>query len=189
MLVLWILRSLHPNLSHSSTTPCGKYSSTLARSTPRSLPQQNRIMTSRNRELLAIKLTLEEWHHWLEGAQHRFTVITDHKNLQYTQNAKRLNSCQGRWILYFTRFNFTITYRPGNNNVKADSLSHIHQPDSPSAPKPILPPAIIVSPIQWELDEQICIATLTEPAPLGGPEGKTYTPASIRLTLLGSHHA
>ncbi len=35
-----------------------------------------------NRELLAIKLALEEWRHWLEGAQHPFTVLTDHKNLQ-----------------------------------------------------------------------------------------------------------
>ncbi len=36
-----------------------------------------------NRELLAIKLALKEWRHWLEGAVHPFTVITDHKNLQY----------------------------------------------------------------------------------------------------------
>ncbi|KAI2647669.1 Transposon Ty3-G Gag-Pol polyprotein [Labeo rohita] len=42
-----------------------------------------------NRELLAIKLALEEWCHWLEGAQFPFTVITDHKNLQYLQGAKR----------------------------------------------------------------------------------------------------
>lgn len=34
-----------------------------------------------NRELLAIKLALEEWRHWLEGAQHAFTVLTDHNNL------------------------------------------------------------------------------------------------------------
>ncbi len=36
-----------------------------------------------NRELLAIKLALEEWRHWLKGAQHPFIVLTDHKNLQY----------------------------------------------------------------------------------------------------------
>jgi len=34
-----------------------------------------------NRELLAIKLALEEWRHWLEGAVHPFSVITDHKDL------------------------------------------------------------------------------------------------------------
>ncbi len=142
-----------------------------------------------NRELLAIKLALEEWRHWLEGAQHPFTIITDHKNLEYIQNAKRLNSRQARWALYFTWFNFTITYRPGNKNVKADSLSRLHPPDCPTTPEPILPPAIIVSPIQWDLDEQKRLATLVEPAPLVGPEGRTYVPASLRLTLLGSLHA
>ncbi len=122
--------------------------STLAHSTPRSLPQSEKNYDIGNRELLAIKLALEEWRHWLEGAQHPFTVITDHKNLEYIQNAKRLNSRQARWALYFTRFNFTITYRPSNKNVKADSLSRLHSPDCPTTPEPILPPAIIVSPIQ-----------------------------------------
>ncbi|KAL0173681.1 hypothetical protein M9458_029649, partial [Cirrhinus mrigala] len=32
-----------------------------------------------NQELFAIKLALEEWQHWLEGAKHPFEVITDHK--------------------------------------------------------------------------------------------------------------
>ncbi len=34
-----------------------------------------------NRELLAMKAAIEEWRHWLEGAEHPFTVLTDHKNL------------------------------------------------------------------------------------------------------------
>ncbi|KAK3528946.1 hypothetical protein QTP70_014161, partial [Hemibagrus guttatus] len=34
-----------------------------------------------NWELLAIKLALEEWRPWLEGAKHPFMVLTDHKNL------------------------------------------------------------------------------------------------------------
>lgn len=38
-----------------------------------------------NRELLAIKLALEEWPHWLEGAQLSFTVITDQKKIDQTQ--------------------------------------------------------------------------------------------------------
>jgi len=31
-----------------------------------------------NRELLAVKVALEEWRHWLEGAVHPFVVWTDH---------------------------------------------------------------------------------------------------------------
>ena len=44
-----------------------------------------------NRELLAVKLVLEGWRHWLEGASHHFLVWTDHKNLEYIQQVKCLN--------------------------------------------------------------------------------------------------
>ncbi|KAK3530994.1 hypothetical protein QTP70_007850 [Hemibagrus guttatus] len=37
---------------------------------------------------------LEEWHHWLEEAHHPFLVLTDHRNLKYLHNAKRLNPRQ-----------------------------------------------------------------------------------------------
>ncbi|KAI2646401.1 Transposon Tf2-6 polyprotein [Labeo rohita] len=50
-----------------------------------------------NRELLAVKLALEEWRHWLEGSGVPFMVWTDHKNLEYIRTAKRLNSRQASW--------------------------------------------------------------------------------------------
>ncbi|KAI3376026.1 hypothetical protein L3Q82_016558, partial [Scortum barcoo] len=40
----------------------------------------------------AIKVALEEWRHWLEGAEHPFLVWTDHKHLEYLKSAKRLSS-------------------------------------------------------------------------------------------------
>lgn len=61
-----------------------------------------------NRELHAIKATLEEWHHWLEVGQHPFTVLTDHCNRENMQQAKHLNSRQARWVLFFTCFHFHI---------------------------------------------------------------------------------
>ena len=56
-----------------------------------------------NCELLAAKLALEEWRHWLEDAEHPFIVWTDHRNLAYIQSAKRLSSRQARWALFFGR--------------------------------------------------------------------------------------
>ncbi|KAL0177903.1 hypothetical protein M9458_026797, partial [Cirrhinus mrigala] len=142
-----------------------------------------------NRELLAIKLALDEWRHWLEGAQFPFTVITDHKNLQYLRGAKRLNPRQARWSLLFTRFNFHISYRPGTKNTKADALSRVHQPDpSLEEPEPILPQSVFLAPIKWSWDDQIQEATLHEPAPPGGPEGKQYIPSSLRHYILDSIH-
>ncbi|KAL0154228.1 hypothetical protein M9458_050482 [Cirrhinus mrigala] len=117
-----------------------------------------------NRELLAIKLALEEWRHWLEGSAHPFTIT----NLQYFRDARCLNPRQACWVLFFTRFNFKITYRP--------------------EPGPIIPSNLIVSPILWDQDETIRQATLQEPAPPECPEGKIFVPRSQRLPLLGAAH-
>lgn len=43
-----------------------------------------------NREFLAMKAALEKWRHWLEGANHPFVILMDHKNLEYLRSAKRL---------------------------------------------------------------------------------------------------
>ncbi len=103
-----------------------------------------------NRELLAINLALEEWRNWLEGAQQPFVLLTDHKNLEYLREAKRLNPRQARWALFFTRFNFSISYRPGSRNLKADALSRLHAPEEDSQePEPILPEDMFLCPIKW----------------------------------------
>lgn len=80
----------------------------------------------RNRELVVVKLVLEKRRHWIEGAAHHFTVFTDQKNTEYLCSAKRLNSCQAHWSLFFTRFNFTVSNRPGSKNMKADALSRLY---------------------------------------------------------------
>ncbi|CAJ0945435.1 unnamed protein product [Ranitomeya imitator] len=89
-----------------------------------------------NRELLAMKWAFEEWRHWLEGAKHRVVVLTDHKNLTYLESAKRLNPRQARWSLFFSRFDFVVSYLPGSKNVKADALSRSFVPDSPGLSEP-----------------------------------------------------
>lgn len=83
-----------------------------------------------------MKLALEEWRHWLEGTKLPFIVWTDHKNLEYIQSAKRLNSRQARWSLFFTRFNFSLSYRPGTRNVKPDALSRQFAEREDSTPGP-----------------------------------------------------
>ncbi|KAI7797064.1 hypothetical protein IRJ41_012065 [Triplophysa rosa] len=93
-----------------------------------------------NRELLAVRLALGEWRHWLEGTTQPFLVWTDHKNLEYVRSAKRLSARQARWALFFGRFNFTLSYRPGSKNVKPDALSRLFEDsDRVSSVDPILP--------------------------------------------------
>lgn len=82
-----------------------------------------------NYKLLAIKQVSEEWRYWLEGAKHKFKVITDYRNLEYLHEAKRLNPGQARWALFVTRFNFTVSYIPCHKNQKADALYRMHNPE------------------------------------------------------------
>ncbi len=106
-----------------------------------------------------------------------------------SQEHQEAKSPPGPFGLSSSLGSYSITYRPGDKNVKADSLSRIHAPEEPSTPEPTLPLAILISPIQWALEEQIRVATFSKLAPPGGPDGKTYVPTSLWSTLLGSIHA
>jgi len=116
-------------------------------------------------------------------------VITDHRNLEYLRDTKQLNPRQARWALFFTRFNFTVSYHPGTKNCKADALSRLYQldPDNPD-PKPILPSAMIVSPILWSINQRISQANRSNPAPPGRPEGLLYSPPVHRQPLVDLAH-
>ncbi|KAI2665792.1 Transposon Tf2-9 polyprotein [Labeo rohita] len=75
-----------------------------------------------NRELLAIKLALEEWRHWLEGANHPFQV----------------------------QFLYNLPSRIKERSRKADALSRLSEGEtSTETPSCIIPDHLFVSPIDW----------------------------------------
>jgi len=76
-----------------------------------------------DKEMLAIIRTLEEWKHFLEGAQHLVEIWMDHQNLEYFMTAKKLNCCQARWSLYLAHFDFKLIHHPGRSMGKPDALS------------------------------------------------------------------
>ncbi|KAK3530522.1 hypothetical protein QTP86_027886, partial [Hemibagrus guttatus] len=121
-----------------------------------------------NRKLLAIKATLEEWCHWLEGACHPFQVLTDHRNLEYLCGAKRPNPRQARWALFFTQFQFTVSYRPGSKNGKTDSLSRQSEAAGDlGQPELILPATALLALLRWDLLGEIRHPVgLLEPLPV-----------------------
>ncbi|KAK3560596.1 hypothetical protein QTP86_010933 [Hemibagrus guttatus] len=138
-----------------------------------------------NRELLAIKVALEEWRHWLEGARHPFQVLTNHRNLEYLRGTKRLNPRQARWALFFTRFRFMVTYRPGSKNGKADALSRRFEgADEPVLTKPILPPTAILAQVCWNLVGEIQRTHAEEPPPAGCPPTKVFVPLQFRTQVM-----
>ena len=79
-----------------------------------------------NKELLAIIRCLETWDAELRSVG-EFTIITDHKNLEYFTQKKRLNERQMRWSQELSRFNFKLAFRPGINAPVPDALSRREQ--------------------------------------------------------------
>src|SRR5271156_5421740 len=73
--------------------------------------------------MLAIVRALEEWRHFLEGAEHQCEIWTDHKNLEYFMMAKKLNRRQAQWSLLLARFDFVMHHRPGKSMGKSDAPS------------------------------------------------------------------
>ena len=76
-----------------------------------------------DKELLAIKVALEEWRHYLEGARHQFIIYTDHKNLTFPRKPEMLSQRQIRWYEFLSRFDFKLIYRTGKKSGKPDLLS------------------------------------------------------------------
>jgi len=57
----------------------------------KSLNETERNYEIHDKEMLVIIRGLESWRHLLEGAQFKFKIWTDHKNLEYFMKAQKLN--------------------------------------------------------------------------------------------------
>lgn len=79
-----------------------------------------------DKEMLAIIRCLEEWDSELRSVE-KFTVFTDHKNLEYFTKPRMLNERQIRWSILLGRYNMILKYRPGKSNERADALSRREQ--------------------------------------------------------------
>ena len=143
-----------------------------------------------NRELLAVKLAIEEWRQWLEGSRLPFMVWNDHRNLECLYSAKRLNSRQARWALFFSRFDFHLAYWPGSKNAKPDTLSRVFEPeDRVEAPETILRPEVFLRAVGVDVEQLVRDVAGTEAAPSGCPEGRQFVPGGSRAEVLQWGHA
>ena len=57
----------------------------------KSLNEIKRNYKIHDKEMLVIIQGLKSWRHLLEGAQFKFEIQTDHKNLEYFMKAQKLN--------------------------------------------------------------------------------------------------
>ncbi len=119
-----------------------------------------------------------------------FIVWTDHKNLEYIRTAKRINSRQARWALFFRCFRFIISYRPGCKNGKPDALLQIFEAKaSPPPPVAILQPERVVAVVTWGVESKVRDALCDITVPAGCPESLLFVPESVRTSLLQWGHS
>jgi len=89
----------------------------------KSLNETKRNYEIHDKEILVIIKGLETWRHLLEGAQFKFEIWTDHKNLEYFMKAQKLNRRQAHWALYLSQFDFTLKHVLGMRMGKVNGLS------------------------------------------------------------------
>ena len=73
-------------------------------------------------EMAAIIFALKEWHQYLLDAKHLFTILTDHKNLEYFTKSQDLSYWQAHWNQILQEYHYVIQHHPGKMNP-ADPLS------------------------------------------------------------------
>lgn len=84
--------------------------------------------------MLAIVWTVKYFRPYLFGR--KFTIITDHKPLQWLFSMKDPSSKLLRWRLKMEEYDYNIVYKKGALNTNADALSRIELNNNESEPQP-----------------------------------------------------
>lgn len=91
----------------------------------RKFSNAQRNYRTHEQELLAILQALMSWEDKLIGR--KFTVVTDHKSLEFFQTQGRLSPRQSRWWEFLSRFDYETVYVKGHTNTIADLFSRYFQ--------------------------------------------------------------
>ncbi|KAG1926482.1 retrotransposable element [Pimephales promelas] len=116
--------------------------------------------------------------------------FSDHRNLEYIRSDMRLCARQARWALFFTRFNFSISYRPGSKNLKPDALSRqFTSPEVVPNKEEILPKGVVVGAAVWGIERLVKRSLAHAITPRLCPRGLLFVPPSARLAVLQWGHS
>jgi hypothetical protein len=87
------------------------------------------------KEFLAVIKAIKNWRAHLIWTEKPFIIETDHKNLMYWKEPKKLTGRTARWHKKLQDYNFKILHIAGKSNGPADALSRMHQKDEDETPK------------------------------------------------------
>ena len=83
---------------------------------------------------MAIVFGVKRFHQYLYGR--KLSILSDHKPLQYLLSEKKgiptmVSARLQRWVLMLSAYQYTIGYKPGDQQANADALSRLPLPDKP----------------------------------------------------------
>jgi len=76
-----------------------------------------------DRELLAIVKSLRHWRVYLTGAPHQIVIHTNHANLLYWKEPRKISRRVAREFQELSEYNFVLKHIAGTKNARADALS------------------------------------------------------------------
>lgn len=88
----------------------------------RTLSKTEEGYATNEKEMLAIIWSLNSLRNFLYGSR-KVNIFTDHQPLTYALSNKNTNSKMKRWKAILEEYNYELKYKPGKENVVADSLS------------------------------------------------------------------
>ena len=87
------------------------------------LKGKNLLLSTYEKEFLALVLAIQKWRHYLLG--HQFVVRTDQQALKHLLEQKVGTPFQQRWITKLLGFDLSVEYKSGKENKAADALSRM----------------------------------------------------------------
>jgi len=76
-----------------------------------------------DKELLAVVKSLRHWRTYLMGAPHQIVIHTDHSNLLYWKEPRKISRRIAREFQELQEYNFVLKHIAGTKNARADALS------------------------------------------------------------------
>jgi hypothetical protein len=94
------------------------------------------------KQFLAVIKAIENWRAYLIWTEKPFIIKTDHKNLMYWKEPKKLTGRTARWHEKLQDYNFKIVHIARKSNGLVDALSRMHQEEQDKTPKltPLISP-------------------------------------------------
>ena len=99
------------------------------------------------KKFLAVIKAIENWRAHLIWTEKPFIIKTDHENLTYWKEPKKLIGRTIRWHKKLQDYNFKIVHISGKSNGSVDALSRMHQKDEDEELKltPLISPDIFLN--------------------------------------------